>query len=139
MAKSITKRTLVGYTNHTINAHYFDDLLNVIKNKPQQFIDKVLKENYWKKGNGSMKFNAVVGNPPYQEETVAELSTSNGQAPRKSIFQYFQMVSDEITSGAVSLIYPGARWIHRSGKGMGQFGLKQMDIPAQWNRLSGVL
>jgi len=36
-----------------------------------------------------MKFNAVVGNPPYQEETVVN-SNSNGQNPRRNIFHYFQ-------------------------------------------------
>ena len=128
MAKQITQRTLSGYSNIKINAHYFDDLINQMEHKQKDFIDKVLRESYWKKGEkGQMKFEAVVGNPPYQEETVQQLSATNGQAPRKSIFQYFQMVSDEISSGAVSLIYPGARWIHRSGKGMKQFGLEQIN------------
>lgn len=130
MAKQITKRTLVGFDNIKINAHYFDDLVNQMRNKPQQFIDRVLKTNYWKKeGSGKMKFDAVVGNPPYQEETVVEVSKQNGQAPRKSIFQHFQLVADKITSEAVSLIYPGARWIHRSGKGMAAFGLNQINDP----------
>lgn len=133
MAKQITQRTLAGYSNIKINAHYFDDLINQMENKPQQFIDRVLKLSYWKKGDvGKMKFDAVVGNPPYQEETVQQVSSTNGQAPRKSIFQYFQLVSDEISSGVISLIYPGARWIHRSGKGMKQFGLNQInDIKLQ--------
>ena len=39
MAKHVTQRTLVGYTGVSINAHYFDDLINYIKNKPQQFIN----------------------------------------------------------------------------------------------------
>ncbi len=128
MAKQITQRTLGGYSDVKINAHYFDDLINQMKNKPKQFVDRVLKTSYWKKGDmDKMKFDAVVGNPPYQEETVQHVSSTNGQAPRKSIFQYFQLVSDEISSGFVSLIYPGARWIHRSGKGMKQFGLDQIN------------
>lgn len=130
MAKQITKRTLVGFDNIKINAHYFDDLVNQMQNKQQQFIERVLRPKFWKKdGDGKMKFDAVVGNPPYQEETVIEVSKQNGQAPRKSIFQYFQMVADEISSEAVSLIYPGARWIHRSGKGMANFGLNQINDP----------
>lgn len=128
MAKQITKRTLVGFNDVKINAHYFDDLVNQMKNKQQQFIDRVLKISYWKKvGEGKMKFDAIVGNPPYQEETVQQASKSNGQTPRKSIFQYFQMTSDKLSSGAVCLIYPGARWMHRSGKGMAQFGLEQIN------------
>lgn len=133
MAKQITKRTLAGYSEAKINAHYFDDLINQMENKPQQFVNRVLKSSYWKKGvSGIMKFDAVVGNPPYQEETIQHISTKNGQAPRKSIFQYFQNVSDSISSGSISLIYPGKRWIHRSGKGMKEFGLNQInDIKLQ--------
>lgn len=131
MAKQITQRTLGGYSDVKINAHYFDDLINQLKNKSQQFIERVLKTSYWKKGDdGQMKFDAIVGNPPYQEETSTQISQTNGQSPRKNIFQYFQMISDKISSGYVSLIYPGARWIHRSGKGMKDFGLKQINDPA---------
>lgn len=36
------------------------------------------------------------------------------------------MISDKL-SRYTSLIYPGARWIHRSGKGFEQFGLSQMN------------
>ena len=37
MAKSITKRTLVGYRDTAVKAHYFDDLINMLKNKPENF------------------------------------------------------------------------------------------------------
>ncbi len=128
MAKSITRRTLLGFRDGKVNAHCFDDLINMLKNKSQLFVDKVSRSNYWGlKGNENMKFDAIVGNPPYQEETAKQESKSNGQAPRTSVFQYFQMAADQISSGVISLIYPGARWIHRSGKGMAQFGLKQIN------------
>ena len=45
-----------------------------------------------------------------------------------SIFHYFQDISDKL-GRYTSLIYPGARWIHRSGKGLEQFGLKQINDP----------
>lgn len=128
MAKQITQRTLAGYSDVKVNAHYFDDLVNQMEHKSKDFVEKVLKESYWKKGtNGQMKFDAVVGNPPYQEETAKKQSETNGQARSRSIFQYFQMTSDKISSGVVSLIYPGARWIHRSGKGMLDFGYNQIN------------
>lgn len=129
MAKSITRRTLCGFNDISVNAHYFDDLVNMLKNKPEQFKKRVTKGSYWKKDVREMKFDAVVGNPPYQEETIRQQSATNGQASRKNIFHYFQMAADDISSGAVSLIYPGARWIHRSGKGMAQFGLHQINDP----------
>lgn len=130
MAKYITKRTLTGYHENVVNAHYFDDLVNMLKSKPEQFKKKILKGSYWGKEVKEMKFDAVVGNPPYQEEIAKQQSETNGQARSRSVFQYFQMISDELSSGVTSLIYPGARWIHRSGKGMQQFGLEQINDPS---------
>ena len=127
MAEYITKRTLTGYHDNVVNARYFDDLVNMLKSKPEQFKKKILKGSYWGKEVKEMKFDAIVGNPPYQEETAQAQSTTNGQAPRTNVFQYFQMISDELSCGAISLIYPGARWIHRFGKGLAQFGLNQIN------------
>lgn len=127
MAKFITRRTLVGYRDIPVNAHYFDDLINTMQNKQKQFVERVLKPSYWKRKGDVMKFDAVVGNPPYQEETIQKISETNGQAPRKSIFQHFQITADIVTSRMTALIYPGARWIHRSGKGMEQFGYEQIN------------
>lgn len=120
MAKSITRRTLVGFRNVKTNMWAPDDLINKIKNQPELFIKKV----HDLAGN-DMKFNAVVGNPPYQE-VVEQKESSNGQKVSISIFQYFQMISERLGK-YISLIYPGARWIHRSGKGLEKFGLAQIN------------
>lgn len=129
MAKSITKRTLVGFNDVRINAHYFEDLINTIQHKPKQFVERIKKSNYWnKKDREEMKFDAVVGNPPYQEETNVE-SKSNGQSPRKNVFHLFQMISEKITSNRTALIYPGIRWMHQSGKGLKQFGADLINSP----------
>lgn len=127
MARSITKRTLVGYRRVKINAHAFDDLIMQLKDKPEQFKDKILRGNFWNKEVQTMKFDAIVGNPPYQEEVKDWKSETNGQARRSNIFPYFQICADKLSAGYVSLIYPGGRWIHRSGKGMTEFGLKQIN------------
>ena len=74
-----------------------------------------------------MRFDFVIWNPPYQEETVEKISQSNGQASRKNIFHYLQMGADKVAENAVVLIYPAGRWIHRSGKGMKEFGLQQIN------------
>ena len=74
-----------------------------------------------------MRFSAIVSNPPYQLIT-AKKETENGQKRSASIFHYFQMVADKI-SDYNSFIYPGKRWIHRSGKGMAEFGLNQINDP----------
>lgn len=129
MAKRITRRTLCGFRKAKVNARYFEDLINQIKNKPNNFVTKVAKgKSFWKANNNdNMKFNAIVGNPPYQE-IVNQKESTNGQKVSVSIFQYFQTISDRL-GRYTSLIYPGARWIHRSGKGLEQFGLSQINDP----------
>lgn len=114
MAKQITKRTLAGYSDVKINAHYFDDLINQLQNKQQQFLDHVLKASYWKKGeNGKMKFDAVVGNPPYQEE---------GDSSRKApVYHHFYNASFKL-SKIVSIISP-ARFLFDAGQ-----------TPKTWNK-----
>lgn len=103
MAKTITIRTLCGYKNRPYNAHYFKNLVNMLKEKPKQFKKKVLKGSYWDKDVQNMKFDAVVGNPPYQEET--------GGAGRqaKPIYNFFMQQAKELQPGYVSMIMP-SRW-----------------------------
>ena len=108
MAKSITKRTLVGFRKTKVNTRYFEDLINQIKNKPQNFIEKIAKgRSFWKANDDdNMKFNAIVGNPPYQEEGI-----STRKAP---IYHLFYDISFRL-SDKVSLITPG-RFLFRAGQ-----------------------
>ena len=114
MAKSITKRTLLGYRKGKINAHAFDDLINQLKEKPQQFKEKVLRGSTWNKKESVMKFNAVVGNPPYQIENRGD---GSGKDP---IYHYFIDASASIGDIA-TLIHP-ARFLFNAGK-----------TPKEWN------
>lgn len=106
MAKSITKRTLVGFRNAKVNTRYFDDLINQITNKSQQFIEKVRNgKTYWKANNDEyMKFNAIVGNPPYQIT-----SDNNGQNRALPIYNKFVQISLSIIPNYISMIMP-TRW-----------------------------
>lgn len=102
MAKSITCRTLLGYQKSAYNAHYFDDLINMLKNKPEQFKKRILKGSYWKKEVKEMKFDAVVGNPPYQA------MDGGNRASAVPVYQYFVENSKKIST-CISLITP-SRW-----------------------------
>lgn len=94
MAKKITKRTLLGYREGKSNMHAFDDLIMQFKEKSDKFVEKILLKSFWNKGgNSNMKFNAVVGNPPYQ-------GTNHQQ-----IYPYFYLTSKMIGQN-VSLIFP---------------------------------
>lgn len=114
MAKQITKRTLVGYNNVKVNAHYFEDLINMLKKKPKQFKDRVLKPSYWKKeGVKEMEFNAVVGNPPYME------MDGGAQSSARPIYQNFVTTAKELMPNFLSFIMP-TRW-YAGGKGLDEF------------------
>ena len=107
MAKSITKRTLAGFTDAKVNAHYFEDLVNQLRSKPDNFVAKVTKTAYWnREGNTDMKFDAIVGNPPYQE---AMEGTSDNP-----IYNYFYDAAFNM-SDIVTLITP-ARFLYNAGK-----------------------
>ena len=106
MAKSITKRTLIGFRRAKVNTRYFEDLTNQIKNKPEHFIKQVDKFVSERTGIKNMKFNAIVGNPPYQEE---------GENTRKApIYHLFYDVAFKLAP-IVTLITPG-RFLFKAGQ-----------------------
>lgn len=127
MAADITKRTLIGYRDVETNIRFDEKLLSNLKVSIDSTCKKIKRGSYWNKEVKEMKFDAVVGNPPYQEEKAKTVSTTNGQTPRTNIFHYFQLAADGVSSGTTSLIYPAGRWIQQFGKGVVDFGLSQMN------------
>ncbi|MFD0762728.1 Eco57I restriction-modification methylase domain-containing protein [Lutibacter aestuarii] len=115
MAKSITKRTLVGFRDAKVNTHHFKDLVNQITNKPLNFIKKIKKgQSYWNTNNSNnMKFNAIVGNPPYQ------VMDGGNSVSAKPVYHHFVEIAKSINPDYVSLIMP-ARW-YAGGKGLDTF------------------
>ena len=113
MAKAITRRTLLGYRKGKINAHAFDDLIMQLKEKPEQFREKVLRGSFWNKENKEMKFDAVVGNPPYQEE--------NGSTRKPPVYHLFYDMAFRLAP-IVTLITP-ARFLFEAGQ-----------TPQNWNK-----
>lgn len=94
------------------------DLLNIKENdnldlnrikkyllQNKKMSDIMLEDNlFYKEGDKKMKFDIVIGNPPYHESTSEK---SNQGTP---IYQHFVNISKQISSKYVSLIIP-SRWM----------------------------
>ncbi|WP_237738014.1 Eco57I restriction-modification methylase domain-containing protein [Streptococcus mutans] len=119
--KSITERTLSGCKPYRTNVRFVDNLVDTMKTSLEEAKTKI------EEAFNHVKFDVVIGNPPYQEE-INNKETNHGQQKRvKNVFHYFQMETDYLKPKYVVLIYPAVRWIHQSGKGMKQFGIKQIN------------
>ncbi|HFU3842603.1 TPA: Eco57I restriction-modification methylase domain-containing protein [Streptococcus suis] len=110
MAKTITERTLVGYRNYKTNVTYIESLTDTLKTDSEK--GKKLVEEAFR----NVKFDIVIGNPPYQEETIGDNSTF---AP--PIYHRFMDLSYELADKTV-LITP-ARFLFNAGS-----------TPKAWNK-----
>ena len=114
MAKTITERTLAGYTKTKMNIIYVEDLVDKLRQDGKYKGYNVNKELQDKFGieESKVRFTAVVGNPPYQENT-----DNNRDTP---IYHLFMEESYKIAD-KVSLITP-ARFLFNAGQ-----------TPSVWN------
>ncbi|AEZ62226.1 Type II restriction endonuclease [Streptococcus infantarius subsp. infantarius CJ18] len=110
MAKTITERTLTGYRDYKTNVKYIEDLTDTLKNDIEEGKQKV------EEAFNQVKFDVVIGNPPYQEETTGENSTF---AP--PIYHKFMELAYQL-SDKVILITP-ARFLFNAGS-----------TPKAWNK-----
>lgn len=107
MAKTITERTLTGYRDYKTNVKYIEDLTDTLKNDIEEGKQKV------EEAFNQVKFDVVIGNPPYQENT-------NGTSDNP-IYHNFMELSYKVAD-KVCLITP-ARFLFNAGK-----------TPKAWNK-----
>jgi hypothetical protein len=116
MAKSITQRTLAGYNQSVkTNIVYIEDLIKKLQQK-DNYKDYTLKVELLEKFNlkdKNMKFTAVVGNPPYQENI-------EGRGDQPPVYNLFLDAAYQI-SDLVCMIHP-ARFLFNAGA-----------TPKKWN------
>lgn len=66
MAEAITRRTLAGFGNATVNTRYQAHLMEKLHSDMDWVVKKIKNPESWNKEGAEMKFDAIVGNPPYQ-------------------------------------------------------------------------
>lgn len=115
MAVSITRRTLAGFKNLQVNAKYRKDLVKDAQGESSR--EKLASEiqsgkNFWKiNEDNDMKFDAIVGNPPYQEAKGTNIVP---------IFNHFMTLAKEINPRYISMIMP-SRWMKGGNRGLDDF------------------
>lgn len=113
MAVSITKRTLAGFRPVKVNAQYYPNLVKQISQNQATVVNALRDgKHFWHINNNTdMKFKAIVGNPPYQENT-----TSKG-FQGVSIYSLFIDTAILVKPKYVSLITP-SRWMTKGSMGI---------------------
>lgn len=110
MAKTITQRTLSGYLDMDTNVEFVDNIVEDAKEDVGKEAEKI--EGVF----GGMKFDVVIGNPPYQDKTKGK---QEKYAP--PIYNEFMDLSYNLAD-IVTLITP-ARFLFDAGS-----------TPKSWNR-----
>lgn len=109
MAKTITERTLTGYRDYKTNVKYIEDLTDTLKNDIEEGKQKV------EEAFNQVKFDVVIGNPPYQNEGIGVVARD------EPIYHKFMDLSYSVADKAV-LITP-ARFLFNAGQ-----------TPKAWNK-----
>lgn len=119
MAASITLRTLLGFRASRANIKYDVKLLDDMKADVEKTAKKIIRGSYWGNEVKTMKFDAVVGNPPYQTITNGGVDTGRAAKQAAPIFNLFVEQAKKLNPNYLSMIIP-ARW-YNGGMGLGPF------------------
>lgn len=114
MAKTITERTLAGYRAYDTNVCYIDNIVGTMKTSLEE-AKKQIEGAF-----NQVKFDVVIGNPPYQEED--KNSTTGSASP---IYHKFIESSIGLRPKYISLITPSV-W-YTGGKGLDDFRRVMLD------------
>ena len=118
MARCITRRTLAGYQNWTVHAIHLSRLLDRMDDMPR-LARKLTNPNTWEKEGERLKFDAVVGNPPYQSDTGGGSSANVAARQATPVFNLFVEQAMALQPRYISMITP-ARW-YAGGIGLNSF------------------
>ena len=119
MARSITQRTLAGFSDAKINTHVYDNLLEQITHNQKQFINDLLTGKIFPQIKDNMKFTAIVGNPPYQVMDGGHGGSS------QTLYDKFVNISKSLMPSYLTMIMP-SRWM-TGGKGLDDFRKEMLD------------
>lgn len=104
MAKTITNRTLIGYRNVNTNVITIENIIEDLNNEKYDEINNIIiNPKIWGKEGEIMNFDAIVGNPPYQN------STGGGQAQGTPLYDKFVLSAIKLNPKYISMIMP-SRW-----------------------------
>lgn len=121
MAAHITQRTLLGFREPSRKLNIKSDkLIERATTERGDLVDSIKTIGYW---NGTtnktmIKFDAVVGNPPYQLRDKGECTSSTAIYP-----EFIELARS--LSGNVSLITP-SRWMTKQGRGLSEEWAEKM-------------
>ena len=120
MAKTITERTLRGYSEIKTNVVYYPNIMIDVKENRQLMLLNLQKMFNQERGE-VVKFDVVIGNPPYQE------MDGGAQASATPIYQNFVRAAKALNPTYISLITP-SRW-YVGGKWLDDYRDEMLNDP----------